>query len=97
MGGRNGNTGTTWLTDETSAAEMRDTLTGLQKLQLISLFDAAVVVQKEDGKVNVKQAVSLVGVGALGGAFWGMLIGLLFFAPWLGRAIGAATGPWGAR
>jgi len=28
----------------------------------------------------------------LGGAFWGMLIGLLFWAPWLGLAIGAVTG-----
>ena len=30
--------------------------------------------------MKVKQAVNLVGAGALGGAFWGMLIGLLFFA-----------------
>jgi uncharacterized membrane protein len=45
-----------------------------------------------DGKVKVKQAVRLVGAGALGGACWGMLIGLLFLAPWLGLAIGAATG-----
>jgi uncharacterized membrane protein len=81
--------------DETSAAEMRDKLVGLQKLQIISLSDAAVVVRKEDGKVKVKQAVSLVGAGALGGAFWGMLIGLFFFAPWLGLAIGAATGALG--
>ena len=44
------------------------------------------------GKVKVKQAVSLVGAGALGGSFWGLLIGLLFFAPWLGLAIGAVTG-----
>ena len=35
------------------------------------------------------------GAGALGGAFWGMLIGLLFFAPWLGLAIGAASGALG--
>jgi len=28
----------------------------------------------------------------LGGAFWGMLIGLLFFIPWLGLAIGAIPG-----
>src|SRR5210317_207189 len=81
--------------DETSAEQMRDTLVGLQKLQLISLSDAAVVVRREDGKVKVKQAVSLVGAGALGGAFWGMLIGLLFFAPWLGLAIGAASGALG--
>ena len=78
--------------DETSAAQMRDKLVGLQKLQLITLSDAAVVVRKQDGKVKVKQAVSLVGAGALGGAFWGMLIGLLFFAPWLGLAIGALSG-----
>jgi uncharacterized membrane protein len=78
--------------DETSAQQMRDKLVGLQKLQLIKLADAAVVVRRQDGKVKVKQAVDLVGAGALGGAFWGMLIGLLFWAPWLGLAIGAASG-----
>lgn len=44
---------------------------------------------------KVKQAVNLVGAGALGGAFWGMLIGLLFWMPWLGLAIGAASGALG--
>jgi len=78
--------------DETGAEQMRDKLAELQKQQLITLSDAAVVVRKQDGKVKVKQAVSLVGAGALGGAFWGMLIGLLFFAPWLGLAIGAVAG-----
>ena len=53
------------------------------------------MVRRQDGKVKVKQAVSLVGAGALGGAFWGMLIGLLFWAPWLGLAIGAASGALG--
>jgi uncharacterized membrane protein len=81
--------------DEDSAVQMRDKLVSLQKLQLIQLSDAAVVVRKPDGKVKVKQAVSLVGAGALGGAFWGMLIGLLFFMPWLGLAIGAASGALG--
>ena len=77
---------------ETGAGEMRDALGRLQKEHLITLEDAAVVVRKQDGKAKVKQAVSLVGAGAWGGAFWGMLIGLLFFAPWLGLAIGAVTG-----
>jgi uncharacterized membrane protein len=62
-----------------------------------NLSDAAVVVRKQDGKVKVRQAVSLVGAGALGGAFWGMLIGLLFWAPWLGLAIGAAAGALGGK
>lgn len=77
---------------ETGAGEMRDALVSLQKEHLITLEDAAVVVRKPDGKAKVKQAVSLVGAGAMGGAFWGMLIGLLFWAPWLGLAIGAASG-----
>lgn len=42
--------------------------------------------------MKVKQAQSLVGTGALGGSFWGLLIGMLFWAPWLGMAIGAAAG-----
>jgi len=77
---------------ETGAKEMEDAILQLQKLQLIELEDAAYVVRRQDGKAKVKQANSLVGAGALGGAFWGMLIGLLFFAPWLGLAIGAITG-----
>ena len=78
--------------NETDAFKMRDELVELQKQEVISLSDAAVVVRDQDGKAKVKQATSLVGAGALGGAFWGMLIGLLFWAPWLGLAIGAATG-----
>jgi uncharacterized membrane protein len=78
--------------DETGAAQMRDRLAGLQRRQFLSLADAAVVVRRRDGKVNVKQAVSLVGAGALGGAFWGMLIALLFAAPWSGETAGAGKG-----
>ena len=62
------------------------------KEELIKLDDAATVVRRPDGKVKVKQATNLVGTGALGGAFWGMFIGLLFFMPWLGLAVGAVTG-----
>jgi uncharacterized membrane protein len=74
--------------DETGAARMRDRLAGLQKRQFLSLADDAVVVRRRDGKIRVKQAVSLVGAGALGGAFWGMLIGRLFAAPWSGETTG---------
>ena len=74
------------------AEAMREKMNDLQKRELIALEDAAVVVRNERGRTKVKQAHSLVGAGALGGAFWGMLIGLLFFAPWLGLIAGAAGG-----
>ena len=78
--------------DEGGAEQVRDKLISLQKQQLIELEDAAVVVRKQDGKVKVKQAQSLVGAGALGGAFWGMSIGIIFWMPWLGLALGALSG-----
>jgi uncharacterized membrane protein len=78
--------------NEDGAERLRDRLLGLQREHLISLSDAAIVKRGMDGKVKVKQATSLVGAGAMGGGFWGMLIGLLFFAPWLGLAVGAVTG-----
>ncbi len=80
------------LENEAKAREMRDKLLDLQKQKIIALSDAAIVARKEEGKVKVKQLTSLVGEGALGGAFWGMLIGLLFWMPWMGLAIGAAAG-----
>jgi uncharacterized membrane protein len=78
--------------NEKGALDARDALIRMQKQQLIELEDAAVVIRPLEGKPKVKQVTSLTGAGALGGAFWGMLIGLLFFAPWLGLAIGAVTG-----
>ena len=82
---------------EDGAEQMRDALSKMEKEHLVSLEDAAVVVRHQDGKVKVKQAVSLVGTGALGGAFWGMLIGLLFMMPWLGLAFGALGGALGGK
>ena len=82
---------------EDGALQLRDKLLSLQKQQLISLEDAAVVIRRQDGKVKVKQLHSLVGAGALGGAFWGMLIGLIFWMPWLGLALGAAGGALGGH
>ena len=83
--------------NEASAFQMRDKLLSLQKQQLITLSDAAIVIRDKKGKPKVKQLHSLVGSGALGGAFWGMLIGLLFFAPWLGMAAGALGGALGGK
>lgn len=78
--------------NEDSAFKMRDKLIDLQKQKIITLADAAIVIRDKKGKPKIKQLYSLVGAGALGGAFWGMLIGLLFWAPWLGMAAGALGG-----
>jgi uncharacterized membrane protein len=74
------------------ASKMAEKLGQLQKQQLITLADAAIVTRKDDGKPKVQQLNSLVGAGALGGAFWGMLFGMLFFMPWMGMAIGSISG-----
>jgi uncharacterized membrane protein len=77
---------------EGGAAQMRDRLLELQKQQLITVEDAAIMKKDANGKPKLEQLNNMAGVGALGGAFWGMLFGLLFFIPLLGLAVGAATG-----
>ncbi|HKF20631.1 MAG TPA: DUF1269 domain-containing protein [Candidatus Angelobacter sp.] len=78
--------------DESTAFEMRAALAKMQKQYLLEMEDAVVVTRDQDGKVKLHQAVSLTGVGAAGGAFWGMLIGLLFLNPLLGAVVGAGAG-----
>ena len=78
--------------NETDAEKLQAEMKRLQKEHLVTLEDAAIVVRKADGRVKVKQSTSLVGAGALGGAFWGLLIGLVFRAMWWGVAIGAVLG-----
>jgi uncharacterized membrane protein len=79
------------------AENMREKLYQLQRRELITIDDAAIAVRKENGQVKVKQAYSLVGAGALGGSFWGLLIGVIFWMPWLGMAVGAVTGALGGK
>jgi len=75
-----------------------DTVKSLQKQQLLTLQDAAIVTwPKGKSQPKTKQLVNMAGIGALDGAFWGMLFGLLFFVPFLGLAIGAAMGALGGK
>lgn len=78
--------------NETDAFDMRAALAKLQKEYLIAMDDAVVVTRDEAGKVQLHQAVNLTAAGATGGAFWGMLIGMLFMNPLLGMAVGAGSG-----
>jgi len=81
--------------NEFKAEEVRLTLRKLQKDYLIDLEDAVVAVKDAKGKVKLHQAINLTAagaVGAVGGGFWGSLIGLIFLNPLLGAAVGAAAG-----
>ncbi|MGY1665840.1 DUF1269 domain-containing protein [Geodermatophilus sp. SYSU D00696] len=86
-----------WRFDSPQGADMAlDTLTDLQKQELVHVHDAATVSwYPGDRKPKTHQADNLVGSGALGGGFWGLLLGLVFFVPLLGAAIGAAFGALG--
>lgn len=74
------------------AEEVRRELVDIQKERLIALEDAVVVEHDGDGQVHLRQAVNLTTAGALGGGFWGTLVGLLFLNPLLGAAVGAGVG-----
>jgi uncharacterized membrane protein len=78
--------------DESTAFEMRAALAKMQGQYLLEMDDAVVVTRDFRGKIKLHQAVSLTAAGAATGAFWGMLIGLLFFNPILGLAVGAGAG-----
>ena len=75
------------------ADKMINTLSDLQKQELIKIQDAAIVNWTQGKKKpKTRQLYDLAGLGALDGAFWGLLFGLIFWVPILGMAIGAAMG-----
>jgi uncharacterized membrane protein len=78
--------------DQFKAEEVRLMLWKMQKEYLIDLEDAVVAVKDDKGNVKLHQAVNLTTAGALGGGFWGTLIGLIFLNPLLGLAVGATAG-----
>ena len=83
--------------DQTTAFEMRTALLRMQKEHLVDLEDSVVVTKNEKGKVKLDQAVNLTSAGAIGGGFWGALIGLIFLNPLLGAALGATAGAVSAK
>jgi uncharacterized membrane protein len=83
--------------DEVTAFEMRVALVKMQKEYLIEIEDAVVVTRDPKGKTKLDQAVNLTSAGAVGGGFWGMLIGLIFLNPLLGAVVGAGAGALSGR
>ncbi len=78
--------------DQELAFELRAKLAKMQKGYLIDMGDVVVVTKDDAGKVKLHQAQNLTAAGAVGGGFWGMLIGMLFLNPLLGAAVGAGAG-----
>jgi uncharacterized membrane protein len=78
--------------EKTRAHEALAQLRHLQSGHVVELDDACVVTKDAYGKLRLDQAINVTARGAVSGAFWGSLIGLLFLNPLLGMAAGAAAG-----
>ena len=76
---------------EAKAEEVRQKLLAMQKEYLIELGDAVVAVKDSSGNIKLNQLINTTAAGAVTGAFWGSLIGLIFLMPLAGAA-GAASG-----
>ena len=81
--------------NEAKAEEVRQKLLKMQKEYLLELGDAVIAVKDAQGHVKLNQLINTTKVGAVGGTFWGALIGLIFLMPLAGAALGAASGALG--
>ena len=91
------------MDDLETARNARVEIANMANEHLVQLEDA-VVVYKQDGDVKLDQAVNLTAAGAMGGAWWGVLIGAmagiltggagLALAGMAGGAAGGALGGW---
>ena len=75
-----------------AAEEVRLQLLKMQREDLRDLDDAVVVVKEPSGHLKLQHVHSPTTSGAPGDSFWELLVGALFFSPWLGAAPRAATG-----
>lgn len=78
--------------DHDKATAAYNEVMNLQKDFVVSLQGLAIVTVDAEGKSHVETPQKIVGVSAASGALWGMLIGLLFFVPFVGLALGGAMG-----
>ena len=83
--------------EKQTAYTVLNELRAKQEQFVVNLSDAVIVTKDAKGKVKLDQSVNLKTTGAVSGAFWGMLIGLIFFMPWLGLIVGAFGGWLGGK
>lgn len=77
---------------EEKAEEVRQKLLTMQTEYLIELGDAVIAAKDAQGRIKLNQLLNTTTTGAVSGAFWGTLIGLIFLMPLAGAALGAASG-----
>src|SRR5881394_821306 len=77
---------------EAAAEEVRKKLLDMQQEYLIELGDAVIAVKQPNGGVKLNQLFHPTAAGAVTGAFWGTLIGMIFLMPLVGTAGGALGG-----
>lgn len=77
---------------ESAADDFLDVLKQMGRDHVLGLSDVVKVVRAEDGEVTLDQKMSPMGREAANGAFWGTLVGVIFAAPVVGAAAGAAIG-----
>lgn len=90
--------------DEEAAEKAYETVQGLEHDLIMQVAGAAVLRKDAEGKVQMVTQTGSTSTGALFGAFWGALIGLLFLIPVGGLIFGGAVGAlfgtlrgWGVR
>lgn len=78
--------------DHAVATQAYNEVLAMQGDLIVQLNGLAIVNVDADGKTHVETPQKIVGVSAASGALWGMLIGILFFVPFIGLALGGAMG-----
>jgi len=75
-----------------TGSNVKNRLIELNNQFLLKLDQVVEVVRKPDGEIKIKEEPRLTGVGAVSGAFWGLLMGLIFLVPVAGFIIGSVSG-----
>src|SRR6478736_2711553 len=78
--------------DHDQATSAYNEVLSLQGDFVVELQGLAIVSVDAEGKSHVETPQKIVGMSAASGALWGMLIGLLFFVPFVGLALGGLMG-----
>jgi len=74
-----------------TGSNVKNRLIELNNQFLLKLDQVVEVVRKPDGEIKIKEEPRLTGVGAVSGAFWGLLMGLIFLVP-VAFIIGSVSG-----